>query len=112
LYPSLDPEKTILQAWSTALQTLEGHSDLVISVAFSPDGKQVVSRSGDTTVRPWNAVTGAAVRTLNGHSDWLTLVAFSSDGKQVVSGSIAAYGLRALSWVYKNIIIIIREVYK
>lgn len=40
-----------VRPWDTttgaALQTLEGHSGLVSSVAFSPDGKQVVSGSGD-----------------------------------------------------------------
>jgi WD40 repeat protein len=59
----------------------------VSSVAFSPDGKQVVSSSDDNTVRLWDAVTGAALQTLTGHSDTVRSVAFSADGKQVVSGS-------------------------
>jgi WD40 repeat protein len=41
----------IRENWNAALQTLEGHSSWVSSVAFSLDGKQVASGSGDHTVR-------------------------------------------------------------
>ena len=83
--------KSKLQAhWNAALQTLEGNSGWVSSVAFSPDGSQVVSGSYDTTVRLWDAATGALLQTLEGHSGLITSVAFSPDGKQVVSGSVDA----------------------
>jgi len=67
--------------WSAALQTLEGYSGWVPSVAVSPDGRQVALGSGDETVRLWDAVTGAALQTLEGHSGWVHLVAFSQDSK-------------------------------
>ena len=67
--------------WSNALQILEGHYSSVSSVAFSPDGKQVVSGSNNRTVRLWDSVTGAALQTLEGHSGGVYSVAFSAVGR-------------------------------
>ncbi|KAF7334743.1 WD-REPEATS-REGION domain-containing protein [Mycena sanguinolenta] len=67
---------------------LEGHTDWVTSVAFSPNGKHIVSGSSDRTVRIWDAGNGAPVgQTLEGHTNWVGSVAFSPDGKHIVSGS-------------------------
>ena len=44
--------------------TLTGHSNWVTSVAYSPDGKHIVSGSYDSTVKVWNAATGKQVRTV------------------------------------------------
>ncbi|KAH7330049.1 NACHT domain-containing protein, partial [Rhexocercosporidium sp. MPI-PUGE-AT-0058] len=75
-------QKPKVQAyWNALLQTLEGHTDSVHSVAFSPDSKQVVSGSADQTVRLWDVATGAALQTLEGHTDSVHSVAFSPDGK-------------------------------
>ena len=57
------------------------------SVAFSTDGRLVVSGSKDETVRLWDTATGTALQTLEGHSGWVTSVVFSPDARSVASGS-------------------------
>ena len=51
------------------LRTLTGHTDSVVSVSFSPDGRTLASGSRDDTIRLWDGVTGAHLRTLTGHTE-------------------------------------------
>ena len=69
------------------LRTLEGHTDMVNALTFSPDGKTLVSGSDDDTLRVWNAGTGRLRRTLAGHRNDVKAVVFSRDGKMLASGS-------------------------
>jgi len=57
---------------------VQGHSHLVESVAWIPDGSQLASASDDKTVRIWDASTGQEVSKLLGHSSFVTSVAWSS----------------------------------
>ena len=75
--------------WDKAPKPFHGDTEPICSVAFSPDGKQIVSGSQDKTVRIWDFETGAQAGEALGrdfHSDVFS-VAFSPDVQRVVSGS-------------------------
>ena len=63
------------------------HTGDVISAAFSPDGKRIVTASWDQTARIWNANTGELIHTLAGHTAWVGSAAFSPDGNRIVTAS-------------------------
>jgi hypothetical protein len=69
------------------MATFEGHKGPVFSVAFSPDGGQVLTGSVDNTARLWEAATGKPVATFKGHTGSVASVAFSPDGRHVLTGS-------------------------
>lgn len=71
----------------TPTRLLLGHTRLVNSVAFSADGKTIVSGSIDKSVRLWELETGKSIAVLQGHTDQVSSVAFSPDGRFVASAS-------------------------
>jgi WD40 repeat protein len=63
------------------------HEDGINSVAFSPDGKRIISGSQDNMVYLRDANTGKLIGSLEGHKEDINSVAFSPDGKRIISGS-------------------------
>jgi WD40 repeat protein len=69
------------------LQTFEGHTYRVNSVAFSPGGELLASGSRDQKIRFWRVDDGELILTLEGHTDEVNSVVFSPDGHLIASGS-------------------------
>jgi WD40 repeat protein/predicted negative regulator of RcsB-dependent stress response len=87
LVPAFDPAKL------TLLRTLNGHKDIVQSIAISPDGKILASGSNDGTTKLWELPSGRELLSLTNRNPYaLSLaflsVAFSPDGKILASGSL------------------------
>jgi serine/threonine protein kinase/WD40 repeat protein len=64
-----------------------GHNGEVYGVAFSRDGRTIVTGGQDATVRLWNADTGEAIAVLRGHAACIKWIDFSSDGDTFVTAS-------------------------
>lgn len=70
--------------------TLKGHTEIVYAVAFSPDGKYVVTGSFDKTLKLWETATGKEIKSFGGpagHQNLVLSVAFSPNGRVLASGA-------------------------
>lgn len=79
-----------------ASSTLEGHTDSILTVQFSPDGKHLASGGGDSIVRFWDTDTetplfsseGEEAESQASHSNWVLCVSFSPCATMLASGSM------------------------
>ena len=69
------------------IDTFEGHTNQVSSVAFSLDGTILASGSYDGTIKLWDMATQQNIGTFEGHTDAVSSVTFSADGTILASGS-------------------------
>ena len=84
----LEAEGALRTVYEHKSAIFRGHTSSVFSASFSPDGKRIVSASGDNTIRIWDAETGRQVgQPLEGHTRTVKSAFFSPDGKQIVSAS-------------------------
>jgi len=69
------------------LYAYKGHTNIVESVAWSPDNKYIASASADKTVHVWDANNGVRFLTYASHTSSVLSVAWSPDGKYIASAS-------------------------
>ncbi len=65
---------------------MQGHTGVVWSAVYSPDGARVVTASDDKTARLWDA-SGKQIAVLQGHTATVWSAAFSPDGTRIVTAS-------------------------
>lgn len=70
--------------WDARLQTLEGHTENLQCITFSPNGLLLAS-CADKTVKIWEIATGTLRQTFTGYEDWVACVAFSLDNQTLAS---------------------------
>src|SRR4029078_7823178 len=85
------------------LSVLEGHTDRVLALAFTPRDRHLVSGGSDRTLRVWDLRSGAATSTLGPHVGKVEALACSPDGRLVAAvtevgdglpGEVKLWGLR------------------
>ena len=82
-----------LKVWNTADGTLvreikPSHSDTVVSLALSPDGKSIATASSDKFVKVFDFTTGKLIKSLAGHTHYVLGVSWRPDGRMIASSGM------------------------
>jgi WD40 repeat protein len=62
------------------------HEDAILSLVWSPDGKQLISASGDKTIKVFSAPDLVEIKTIGDQADWVYALQFSPDGHSFAAG--------------------------
>src|SRR5439155_4190663 len=66
-------------------KSVEGHSNRISSVVFSPDGETFASAAWDGTVQIWQSPSGRHLQTLQASRSRICAIAFSPDGRKIAA---------------------------
>lgn len=69
-------------------KVFSGHTNQIVDIQVSPDGRSLLSCSYDETIRLWDIASGNEVHCYKGHGNWVKAISFSRDGKKFVSCSL------------------------
>ncbi len=78
---------TVAIAQEPELVLPTGHTEIVRTARFSPDGKYVLTGGADKTVNVWETVSGKKIQSLGGNSSDLSYAFFSNDGRYIAAGT-------------------------
>jgi WD40 repeat protein len=71
---------------ATLINSLIAHEEAILKLAWSPDGKFIVSSSADKTVKIFKAADLTEIKTYDDQPDWVLSLAFAPDGKSFAAG--------------------------
>jgi ribosome assembly protein 4 len=74
-----------VHAVTRSSSSLTGHTESILAVQFSPDGRNLATGGGDAVVRTWDIDTETPHHTLEGHKNWVLVVCWSPDGLKLAS---------------------------
>jgi WD40 repeat protein len=84
-------EERFLKIWDAKtgklVANLKGHTDGVICLAWTADGKTLISGSEDFSIRTWNTTAWQQIAVLTGHTKAVRGIAISPNGRILVSAS-------------------------